>query len=213
MGRFALIVMAALVAAALGDTLVEFSADAGLFGNGYYDGDQSGVLPALLCAAAIGLAIVVGTIVTLIRGTAPGAARALVRATAAGLSRRSLLRDLPAIGALQIAGVYGIERTEAALHGAAFAPGPAWLGAPLPIALAMHALVCILCIVVLSALLRVLVRAGAAIVLRFLAAVFDAGSPSPACLSRRARPRVCSAAIAAGHQRGNRAPPRSAAFA
>src|SRR5581483_1889235 len=106
-------------------------------------------LPVLLCAAAIGAALVAVRIAGLVRGTSPRVARELLRSTADGLARRSLLRDLPAIGALQIAGVFGIERAEAAVAGTAFAPGLHWLGAPVLAALGIHGVVCLLCIVAL----------------------------------------------------------------
>ena len=201
MGRLSLIVTVALVAAALGDVLVERLANTGLFGQGYADDDQSGVVPALLCAAivaAVGVA---------------GATRELVRSAARQLWHRSLLRDLPAIGALQIAGVLGIERTEAALHGAALAPGLGWLGAPVFASLAVHAIVCLICIFALSAVLRALVRTCAAIVRRVLTALYELPAAPGPLVSRRSRPRTQAAAVAAGRRRGMRAPPSSFAFA
>jgi len=207
MVRISLALVVAMTAAALGDTIVEWSANAGLFGTGYSDGDQRSVVPTLIGASVLGLQFVIARVVGMLRGTTSASARDVVLATASRLSRRSLLRDLPAIGALQLAGVYGMESAEAALRGGTIAGGLGWLGAPVIVALAFHAAVCILCILAVGALLRFLVGMCAALVLRALAASYDIEPQAPVALSCRARPTLRAGARASIGQRGKRAPP------
>lgn len=207
MFRLSLVLMVALAAAALGDTIVEWSANAGLFGPGYSDGDQRSVVPTLVCAGILGLQLVVARAVAMLRGQTPASARDVVLATASRLSRRSLLRDLPAIGGLQLAGVYAMESAEAALRGGSVASGLAWLGAPVIVALAIHAVVCFLCVLMAGALLRASVAMCASLVLRVLAASYDVESPAPAFVARRARELPRAAARGSVRQRGKRAPP------
>ncbi len=113
--RLSLVLTVALVAAALGDTIVEWLANSGLFSGGYADGDQRSVVPTLLCAGVLGLQLVSARAFAMLRGKTPASARDVVLATARRLSRRSLLRDLPAIGVLQLAGVYAMESAEAGI--------------------------------------------------------------------------------------------------
>jgi hypothetical protein len=207
MFRLSLVLMVALAAAALGDTIVEWSANAGLFGAGYSDSDQRSVVPALVCAGVIGLQLVIARVVAMLRGKTPASARDVVLATASRLSRRSLLRDLPAICFVQLAGVYAMESAEAALRVGTVASGLGWLGGPVIVALAFHAVVCVLCILGVGALLRALVGMCASIVLRVLAVAYDIEPSAPGVVSLRARPLPRAAACASVRQRGKRAPP------
>jgi hypothetical protein len=207
MQRLWLVVTVALAAAALGDTIVEWSANAGVFGAGYSDGDQRSVVPTLVCAGVLGLQLVVGRILAMLRGETPASARDVLLAAASRLSRRSLLSDVPAIGALQLAGVYAMESAESALRGGAVASGVGWLGAPVIVALALHAVVCVLCVLAVGALLRALVRISASLVLRALAVAYDVKPLIPAFWSRRERALPPRTACASLRQRGERAPP------
>jgi hypothetical protein len=205
--RLSVLLTVALVAAAVGDTLVEWLADAGVFGRGFFDGDQRSVVPTLACAGVLGLELVLARALAMLRGRTPASARDVLLATAELISRRSLRRDLAAIFALQLAGVCAMESAEAALRGGALAGGLGWLGAPVVAALAVHALVCVLCVAAVGAALRALVALFGALVLRAFAAPLDIG-PAAAPFVRRVR--GACAARAAGphvHQRGERAPP------
>jgi hypothetical protein len=167
--RLSMVLTVALVAAAVGDTVVEWSANAGLFGLGFSDTDQRSIVPTLACAGVLALEFTCARAFAMLRGRTPATVREVLRASARLLAQRSLLRDLPAIFALQLGGVYLMESIEALVRGGTVAGGLGWLGAPVLVALALHLGVCLACVVVVGALLRALVDAAVALVLRALA--------------------------------------------
>ncbi len=151
-----------MIAASLADPVVEFASNAGAFGSGNYtDHSNLDVLPALL--AGFGLL-----------------ALYFVRRAPAIFSGRALCGNivalLPAICALQIAMLYLMESTEQAVVWGHPLGSSIWLGAPLPISLAIHAA---LAIVVLYVLVRAK-RTLAATTLRFVRLVLAIGRPLPA---------------------------------
>ena len=205
--RVSVLLTVALVAAACGDTLVEWLADAGAFGRGFFDGDQRSVVPTLACAAVLALELAAVRACAMLRGRTPARASGVLRATAALLSRRSLMRDLPAIFVLQLGGVYLMESAEAALRGGSVAGGMAWIGGPAVVALAVHALVCVLCIAAVGASLRALIALFGALVLHALAAPLEVARATPPFVRRSGGARAMPAAGPHVHQRGDRAPP------
>jgi hypothetical protein len=143
---------AAAIAAAIADPLVEWASNAGLFGPGTYtDHSNLDVLPAL----GIGTAFLAAHLFLRVR-------RMLHRVPAPGLARISCdaLRSgiaplLPAIFGMQLLTLFAMETIEQVVVCGHVLGGAIWLGAPVAIGLASHALACCAVAWSLSALLHV----------------------------------------------------------
>jgi cytochrome bd-type quinol oxidase subunit 2 len=154
----------AVIAAAIADPIVEFSANAGWFGSGTFtDRSSLDVLPALILGVGL-------------------MALHFVRRARAILDARAPLRGaavlLPAIFGLQMAVLYAMETGEQlAVWRHAFGP-TLWLGGPPPIAIAIHAAVCtaVVCAFVRS---RRRLAATALRVIGFIRAIATIGVATP----------------------------------
>jgi hypothetical protein len=156
----------ALVAAALGDSLVESIANSGLTGAGYRDDDHLSVLPTLLAGSVLVLEILrSGCLAVLRRGTRLQR-RAWLAGFAKGLIQTSLRRDLAFVLVLQFAALFAMESVEQLLAGGRLLGGTAWLGGPVAFSLLTHALLGAGCLFVLGRLGRVLLALFAAFVVR-----------------------------------------------
>lgn len=125
----------AVISAAVADPIVEFASNAGWFGAGRFtDHSNLDVVPALL--AGLGLLVLY-----------------LARRARAILSERSSLGLrvlLPSIFSLQILTLYAMETAEQLVVWRHVLGPTVWLGAPLPISIAIHGTIC--CGVVLAIL-------------------------------------------------------------
>ncbi len=130
--------VAALTAASCADPLLEAASNAGLFGRGTFtDNSNADVGPAL----AIALCFAIVYLASRLREGAPGS-----------VPTRAW-RLFPAIFLAQIATVYVMESCEQlAIYGHLLGPA-IWLGAPVAIALGVHALFGVLALAGLAALL------------------------------------------------------------
>jgi hypothetical protein len=119
----------AVVAAALADPIVEFASNSGWFGSGSFtDHSNLDVLPALLVGVTL-LAIY------MVRRA---------RAVLAGLvPQQGVALPLPAIFALQLLALYVMETAEQLVVWRHVLSQTAWLGGPLPMSLAIHAMLCL----------------------------------------------------------------------
>jgi hypothetical protein len=116
----------AFVAAALADPLVESASNAGWFGPGAFtDHSNLDVVPALLLG--IGLLLLY-----------------MARKARAVLDGRALgggpLRLLPLVLALQVVALYAMETSEQLIAYGHVLNAPVWLGGPVPVSLAVHAI-------------------------------------------------------------------------
>ncbi|MGB6521850.1 MAG: hypothetical protein WBE83_08770 [Candidatus Cybelea sp.] len=120
---------AAVLAAAIADPLVEFASNAGWFGPGNFtDRSNLDVGPVF----ALGIASLA---VYLVRRARTLAAR--------GSSPGPLMAFVPAVFAVQLLTLFGMESTEQLiLHGHLLGP-QIWLGGPVPFSLAIHAAACL----------------------------------------------------------------------
>jgi hypothetical protein len=206
--RWCVLGAAAVFAAALGDFVVERIADTGIFGAGYVDHDQSAVGTAIVLAIGIVLAVVLRRCATLLGAAGIRRRAAWRRVTMRALAPRAVARALPLIVAAQLVGVYAIEAAERLALGAPLPDGLVWLGAPVVIALALHALFAIGCAFVVSAALRALLTWCAALVAVVLALVVTAlGAAAAACLGARVDPPLAGGRNHRARERGERAPP------
>lgn len=210
--RLPLLLAVALLAAASGDTIVERLACAGAFGRGYFDVNQSGVVPALAGGAALALEFAVVRIIAVLRVRRAGEHGPRLRDTVRALGKRSLLRDLPAIFALQLVVIDAMENLEAALARAPL-PGPtAWLGGPPAVTLVVFLVVCVLVALALDAVLHAFVAACASLVARVLETVIATfAGESPACRIERDHAALPRSSAPHTRERGLRAPPFSVA--
>jgi hypothetical protein len=139
--RGVFICTAALLAAVLGDAVVEGVSNAGILWHGHYTDQSSLDLVPVLVLAAIGGVITLGLFVR--RHLAPGLAptmRALLLSTSKFLAPREIARLLPAILALQMLVLFGMETAEQfVVYGHTFG-GTLWLGGPIAASLFVHAL-------------------------------------------------------------------------
>jgi hypothetical protein len=122
-------ICAALLAAAIADPLVEFASNSGWLGPGNFtDRSNLDVGPVFALALATLVLYLVRQARTLAAHNSPP---------------RPLTRFVPAIFAVQLLTLFGMESTEQLItHGHLLGP-QIWLGGPPPFSLAVHAVVCL----------------------------------------------------------------------
>jgi hypothetical protein len=149
---------AALVAAALGDALVEGLSNAGVLWQGQYT-DQSSLDLLPLFVAVIAIVVLLGRWVKRkIRSTGLPA-RTLIASTSRALVPNEMTSALPAIFALQLSILFSMETIEQiVVYGHDFG-GTLWLGGPIAVSLLIHALIAIACAFLFSGALRAVARA------------------------------------------------------
>jgi hypothetical protein len=204
-----LLLTAAIVAAAVGDSLVETVSNSGILGRGYNDGDHSSVVPALVAAAFIALVAVAARCLALLRkldlskpcSSAAGGPRAPRQAAGA---------DIAIVLTMQFATLFTMESAEQLTSGGRLLGGLVWLGGPVAFSLSTHALLGTLCAVAVAALARSILASVASFVRETLDAILFALTRA----GKRPFVRRCddpsSARAQAPHVRqiGGRAPPR-----
>ena len=200
----------AVTAAALADPFVEAASNAGLFGPGTYtDHSTIDVVPALAAAAAFALLYVI----VRARPALADRSRALARRLqaidrAAGATPLAAL--FPLVFTAQLGMLFAMETVEQIAIAGHPLGGTLWLGAPVPIALALHALACVVTSAVLTHALAALTRAAVRIVLfvREVAVVRSAARP---LVSRPRRSFATVRVHPLATRAGKRAPPFLAA--
>ncbi len=208
--RFPFLLAAALVAAALGDLVVEGVSNTGAFGSGYFDHDHLSVVPVLVAGLALALELAVLRLIALLRGNAPAARPGRRIGLPVRFSAGSPLRDLPLVFGLQLAAVYAMQSAEQLAAGGAPLAGAGWLGGPLAFALLVYVLSAAACSVALGLLTRAILAAGRALIRIVLELVLALGDQAArAWFGRRAAFACARAQAPHVRQIGGRAPPRS----
>jgi hypothetical protein len=210
--RLPYLIAIALVAAAIGDPLVESIANTGVFGSVYHDGNQLSVVPTLVVALALALWLAFRRAVAVWRRSRDGRGDWVIEAAQRGRTG-SPLRDVPMVFAAQLVAVFAMEAVEQLVAGGPLETGLSWLGGPVAFSLAVHALICValtlalarLCVAIVATV-DSLVRAAVAFVLATQPAV------SVRFFARRfaARPRAQAPHV---RQIGGRAPPLASTLA
>jgi hypothetical protein len=206
--RWTFLVGVALVAAALGDAVVENVSNTGIFGRGFLDDDQANVIPTIACGCMLALELAVLRCIALVRAVRSSPGNDALRSVAADFSNRSVLRAVPFVLAVQAAALFVMESGEQLFVNGHLAGGAVWLGGPVLFALCTHAAIGALCTVLLARSMRAVVASLASLVcavVRLVLAVV--GRDSGAC--RIARPRATLAISDMPNARpfGGRAPP------
>jgi hypothetical protein len=133
----------ALVAAAIGDPLVESISNTGIFGSGYSDDNHQSVLTVLLAGLVLS-ALLVAARLRFASGKS-GSLRDWLRGATAGFAKTSASRNIAIVFAVQLLVVFAMENCEQSLvHGDPLR-GLSWLGAPVLVGLAIHFAVCLCC--------------------------------------------------------------------
>jgi hypothetical protein len=191
-------VAAALVAASIGDPLVEFASNRGVFGAGSFtDGSNQDVLPAL-CTGMLFLVVYVA-----LRAKRMMAGRVVLTSAVCAL--------LPYVFFAQIALLYVMETLEQCATTGHVLGGTIWLGGPPLVSLATHGATCVLTTFLVGKLARALSQKAVTIVAGIVAAIGLAPrTPTVTYLrvSHHAEPRRRAPLL--GHA-GERAPPLLAA--
>jgi hypothetical protein len=157
--RGPLLIAIALVAAALGDPLVESIANSGLVGRGYGDNNHLSVIPALICAASLVVLVVV---------------RRCLRLGQRNWRRRERLpslRDIPSVLLLQFTALFIMESVEQLVFTGRLSGGTAWLGGPLWFSALVHSTLACICTVLVTRAVRTIT---ARVMLAFGIATFGA---------------------------------------
>jgi hypothetical protein len=136
-------VAVAAIAAAVTDPLVERASNAGVFGPGSYtDHSNWDVVPAL-CVGFVLAGTCVAFRVREVLWSSRGSLVSWLREAPRDLDAGRLVRLLPAAFAMQIATLYLMETTEQlVVHGRVLGAA-IWLGAPILVSLAAHAVGCV----------------------------------------------------------------------
>jgi hypothetical protein len=191
--RFGLCLAIAVIAAALADPIVEFASNAGWLGAGSFtDRSNLDIIPALL----LGVGLLVLFMIRKARAVLTGHA----------IPRR-IVWLLPTIFVLQIGTLYAMETLEQIVVWGHPFPAPVWLGGPVAISLAIHALICL-------TVTYAITRSGhtlAVTTLRVLRLVRAIASLAPQCgalvATRRFESFLCKASLPVPCTIGERAPP------
>jgi hypothetical protein len=205
--RLPFLATVALIAAALGDPLVETISNTGIFGRGYYDNDHASVIPTLVAGSLLAIVMIVRRTLTLLRD-APETGQWPIE-MARHISARSPIQDLPYVLALQFIALFGMESAEQLFVGGRLLGGLAWLGGPLWFSLFIHVLIGSMCTVAIARAMRAIVAHCATLVVSALEFKLDAFARENSALfiardDESARLRI---QILHVHQLGERAPP------
>ncbi len=206
MARRSFLIAAALIAAAIGDPLVESIANTGILGGHYSDHNHLSVLPALLAGCAFAFALAVRRCFSVWRATTGSRDWLIDMATAC--SERARPRDVAFAYGLQLLALFLMESIEQLALGGKLLGGTAWLGGPIAFSLIVHALIGAGCLFALGAFMRALVRTFASIVATLVRFVWLALAQPPAFARfGRNETRCFGSQTLRVHQIGGRAPP------
>jgi hypothetical protein len=205
--RLPFLIAVALIAAALGDPLVETIANTGLFGHGYADNNHLSVVPTLIAGALLAFALIWRRCLELLHR--PVEHRDWLVEIATRISARSPLQDLPYVLILQFGALYVMESSEQILSGGSLLSGTAWFGGPIWFSVLTHVLLGTACTVLVARAMRSIVKRCATLIriaLEFLLDAFSRqGTGAFARHGHNARPfRLQNVHV---HQLGERAPP------
>ncbi len=131
----------AVISAAIADPLVEGASSAGWFGPGAYsDRSTLDVVPVLLIGCALGLLFLAARVRGLL--ASQNDLQRLLRSPNGALEQR-VVTLLPLVFAIQILVLYLMETSEQYVVRGHALGGTIWLGGPILVSLAAHAMICL----------------------------------------------------------------------
>lgn len=204
--RLPFLVAVALIAAAIGDVLVETISNTGVIGRGYSDDNHLSVIPTLIAGGACALLLVCGRCFALLR--APTEHRRWLAGMAAQISDRSSMQDLPLVLVLQFVALFVMESVEQLCFGGKLLGGTLWLGGPIWFSVLAHVLLGASCMFLLRRAIRAIVGRCAVLVgiaHEFMCDAFARGASSR--FARHAWSYVFCIQSVRVYQTGERAPP------
>lgn len=205
--RLPFLMAVALLAAAIGDLLVETIANSGILGPGFADNDHSSIIPALIVGASLALLLIGWECRRLVRS------RSEARERPIGLARRFLARapihDVPFVVVLQLGMVFIMESGEQFFGEGGLLGGTVWLGGPVVFSLLAHACIGAICTVLVAHGMRAIVRRCATLVEVVFDRILGAfGRKTATIFTRRDDRAPCfRTQMLRVHQCGERAPP------
>jgi hypothetical protein len=195
LSRLPFLLAVALIAAAIGDPLVETIANTGILGPGYLDNNHSSVVPALIAGFSVAVLLIGWQCRQFLRWRHNVVERPLA--------------DMPYVFALQLAALFAMESCEQILCEGGMLGGTAWLGGPVWFSLFAHGLIGAICTVLVARGMRAIVPRAATLVETVFERVLCTFGQTVATLfvrrdddAMRARTQVLHV-----HQCGERAPP------
>lgn len=189
-------VAAAITAASVTDPIVEALSNSGVFGSGRLtDHSSLDVIPAAILAALICAAVVISR-----------ARDSWMSRWAPHVGARSLPQMLPAIFAMQMAALFGMETLEQIVVSGHPLGGALWLGGPVLVSLLLHAAACVLTTFGLARLLRAAVHGVVRIVLCIVTLFASASDQKQSIVRRFTREFIAGGCLLTGPNSG-RAPP------
>ncbi len=207
-----LLAATAVLAAAIGDPLVETIANSGAVGRGYNDSDHMSVIPALIVAGLLISVALLARCIHAWRASTSGPHLHGSSARTREMTSRSIVLDAPIVYSIQLFALFVMENFEQLLSNGRFTTATAWLGGPMWFSLLFHAILCIACLGLLRWSTRVL--AGKVVsILRDALQVIHAFQKDETTYARRANPShwLCRLDPCVRRTRG-RAPPYRPAF-
>ncbi len=207
LSRLPFLAAVALIAAAIGDPLVETIANAGVFGPGYADNIHSSVVPALIAGLSLALLLLGWQCRRFVRCCGETHERPI------DLARRFLARssihDIPHAFVLQLVALFVMESSEQIFCEGGLLGGIAWLGGPVWFSLLAHAAIGAICTVLITRGMRAIVRRAATLVeIVFERVLCALGRESATSFARRDDNATLShMQVLHVHQCGERAPP------
>jgi hypothetical protein len=197
----------ALLTASIANPLVESASNAGLFGSARYTDHSQIDLPPTLFVGALFLLRCLFLRVRALLGRRNAPRRHWLQTSGDALDGKVLARLLPCVFALQIIALYVMETVEQiAVFGHPLG-GSVWLGGPVLVSLAAHALLCAITIAAAGKMLRAFAQTALRIVafIREIASLAVGGSDAAFALPRRSLSRPYNAPTLC--RIGERAPP------
>lgn len=206
--RLPFIVAAALIAAALGDFLVESISNSGVFGTRYFDRNHLSVVRTLIAGLVL-ILDVSGARRLASHSRCKDIERDWLLDVATQISVRPAASDLPYVFAMQLCALFAMESVEQLTFGGRLLGGTVWLGGPVLLSLLVHAGIGALCTFLLDSLIRAVLRTVASLIGNALAFVWLAieRASSAVFVSERDGPPCFRAQAPRVRQIGCRAPP------
>ena len=207
--RLPFLLAVALVAAALGDAVVESISNSGVFGRGYADDVHAGVVPTLVAGGLIALEFARRRCMEIVRRGDARRRSDWILDLARRYSPGSPGRDLAFVFCLQLLTLFAMETAEQLAFGGKLLGGTAWLGGPIAFSLIAHALICVGCTFALAWFARTTLATVALFVRSALEFIVLAIARATAHLLAGRSERVAHRRMQDPHARqsGDRAPP------